>query len=90
MRYLFTLALSIYYIYLYFQNEFNIFLIYSRAIMFDEPKLADVCLRYLDRQIDKVLVTEEFLDIDEKTLYIALLRENLRINECVLFKAVLK
>jgi len=27
----------------------NVFLIYNRAIVFDEPKLADVCLRFLDR-----------------------------------------
>lgn len=42
------------------------------------------------RQIDKVLTTEEFLDIDRDTLCTLLQRENLRINECVLFKGVLK
>lgn len=30
----------------------NIFLIYNRAIVFDELKLAEVCLRYLDRWAD--------------------------------------
>jgi len=42
------------------------------------------------RQIDKVIATEEFLDIDIDTLTTVLARENLRINECVLFKAVIK
>jgi hypothetical protein len=97
----------------------NVFLIYNRAIVFDEPKLAEVCLRYLDRygavvyfqlirgicwtkikydcivigvfrQIDKVIVTDEFLEIELETLCTLLSRENLRINECVLFKAVLR
>ncbi|CAG7732507.1 unnamed protein product [Allacma fusca] len=67
----------------------NVFLIYNRAIVFDEPQLAQVCLRFIDRQIDKVILAEEFLDIDLETLCNLLARDNLRINECTLFKAVL-
>lgn len=68
----------------------NVFLIYNHAITFDEPDLASVCLKFLDRQIDKVIQTEEFLEIDRETLCTLLERENLRINECLLFKAVMR
>jgi len=68
----------------------NILLIYNRALIFDESKLAEFCLRFLDRQIDKVIATENFLDIDQPTLCTLLERENLRVEECTLFKGVFK
>ena len=37
----------------------NVFLIYNRAIVFDEPKLAQVCLRFLDRHDELIFVFEK-------------------------------
>jgi len=44
----------------------------------------------IHRQIDKVILTDEFLEIELETLCTLLQRDNLRINECILFKAVLR
>ena len=39
-------------------NPENVFLIYNRAIVFDEPRLAEICLRYVDRYIMLNIIKE--------------------------------
>lgn len=71
-------------------NPENVLVIYNRALVFDESKLAEFCLKFVDRQIDKIITTENFLLMEPEILCTLLDRDNLRIDECTLFKAVVK
>jgi BTB/POZ domain-containing protein 1/2 len=65
----------------------NICLVFQ-ARLFDEPQLAALCLKTIDKCTAEAIVAEGFTDIDASTLTLVLQRDTLRIKELHLFRAV--
>lgn len=61
-----------------------------QARLFDEPKLADLCLKMIDKHTIDALAAEGFTDIDLETLCCVLARDTLRIKEGKLFQALVR
>ncbi|KAL3093058.1 hypothetical protein niasHS_004447 [Heterodera schachtii] len=45
----------------------NVFVAYAYACLFDLKNFANCCLAYIDQNVDSLLKSEEFLQIDQKT-----------------------
>lgn len=68
----------------------NAFLLLSQARLFDESKLVLLCLDIIDKNTQKSLNADGFLDIDNETLELVLKRDTLRIREIKLYDAVVR
>lgn len=68
----------------------NAFMLLEQALLFDEPKLADLCLNIIDRNSNDSFSSESFLDINLNTLILILKRDSLGINEFKLYNFVIK
>ncbi|XP_047738805.1 BTB/POZ domain-containing protein 2 [Hyalella azteca] len=66
----------------------NAFMLLTQARLFDEPQLAALCLKTIDKCTAEAIVAEGFTDIDASTLTLVLQRDTLRIKELHLFRAV--
>lgn len=61
-----------------------------KARLFDEPELATMCLKTIDKNTTDALAADGFTDIDLDTLCSVLCRDTLRIKEAKLFQAVIR
>ncbi|XP_065225122.1 BTB/POZ domain-containing protein 2-like [Planococcus citri] len=68
----------------------NAFMLLTQARLFDEPQLASLCLKTIDRHTGDAITAEDFIDVDLDTLCCVLERDTLRIKEVKLFHAVLR
>lgn len=66
----------------------NAFMLLTQARLFDEPQLAALCLKTIDKSTAEALAAEGFTDIDHATLSLVLQRDTLRIKELHLYEAV--
>lgn len=75
----------------YFKNKLsaaNVCIILTQSILFDEEELAKRCLELIDEYAAEVFVSEDFLNLEQKTLNLLLDRDTLRIDEKKVFDAV--
>lgn len=63
---------------------------FLQARLFDEPKLAHMCLKTIDKHTSDAVEGEGFTDIDQETLCCVLKRDSLKIKEVKLFQAVVR
>ncbi|RNA24685.1 BTB POZ domain-containing 2 [Brachionus plicatilis] len=68
----------------------NAFMLLEQALLFDEAKLADLCLGVIDRNTNEAFSAECFLDINLNTLVLMLKRDSLGIAEFKLYNYVIK
>ena len=66
----------------------NACLILRQAILFDEMGLVDKCLKFIDNNAEEVFASEDFLNLDQRTLNLLLARDTLCIKESRVFQAV--
>ncbi|KAL3090671.1 hypothetical protein niasHS_004463 [Heterodera schachtii] len=59
----------------------NVFVAYAYACLFDLEDFANCCLSYIDKNADTLIKSEEFLQIDQKTLCEIFGRDELQIHE---------
>ncbi|KAL3120082.1 hypothetical protein niasHT_003334 [Heterodera trifolii] len=59
----------------------NVFVAYAYACLFDLEDFANCCLSYIDKNADDLLKSEEFLQIDQRTLCEIFGRDELQIHE---------
>ncbi|KAL3121327.1 hypothetical protein niasHT_008309 [Heterodera trifolii] len=59
----------------------NVFVAYFEARLFDLEDFANCCLSYIDKNADTLVKSEEFLQIDQKTLSEIFGRDELQIHE---------
>ena len=71
-------------------NVENVLIILEQAIRFDEGKLEEQCWDLVESHAAEVVATEAFDNINQKTLVCILRRDYLKVQEVVLFQAVLK
>ncbi|XP_044728793.1 BTB/POZ domain-containing protein 2-like isoform X2 [Chrysoperla carnea] len=67
----------------------NAFFILNAARLYDEPKLAALCLDMIDKNTTEILDSDGFTDIDLKTLISVLERDTLQAFESKLFQAII-
>ncbi|KAL3078047.1 hypothetical protein niasHT_036930 [Heterodera trifolii] len=68
----------------------NVFVAYAYAYLFDLEDFANCCLSYIDKNADILIKSEEFLQIDQRTLCEIFGRDELQINgEISIWKAEL-
>lgn len=68
----------------------NALVLFTQARLFDEPQLADTCLKIIDHSLRHLLVSNAFLELDQKSLCEILQHDSLQIREVDLFKAVVR
>ncbi|XP_021965514.1 BTB/POZ domain-containing protein 6 isoform X2 [Folsomia candida] len=68
----------------------NIFQVHNYADFFDLPKLGGACLRFIDRECEAIVQTEEFTLLSAEILTSFLIRDGLNMTELEIFKAVLR
>lgn len=68
----------------------NAFMLLEQALLFDETKLAELCLNLIDKNSCDAFSSECFLDIRLDTLILILKRDSLGIREFKLYYYVLK
>lgn len=68
----------------------NAFMLLTHALLFDEVQLTSMCLETIDKHTKDALYSDTFLEINLETLELVLSRDNLRIHEVTLFKAVVR
>ncbi|KAL3093049.1 hypothetical protein niasHS_004438 [Heterodera schachtii] len=69
----------------------NVFVAYAYACLFDLKDFANCCLSYIDKNADILIKSEEFLQIDQKTLCEIFGRDELQIHEEItIWKAALR
>ena len=71
-------------------NVDNVLIILEQAIHFDEGKLEKECWHLVESHAAEVVATEAFSNINQKTLVCLLRRDYLKVQEVLLFQAVLK
>ncbi|KAL3078043.1 hypothetical protein niasHT_036926 [Heterodera trifolii] len=59
----------------------NVFVAYAYACLFDLEDFANCCLSYIDKNADILIKSEEFLQIDQKTLCEIFGRDEFQIHE---------
>ncbi|KAL3098707.1 hypothetical protein niasHS_000823 [Heterodera schachtii] len=59
----------------------NVFLAYAQACLFDLKDFAHDCLMFIDKNVETLIKSEEFLQIDQKLLCQILERDELQIPE---------
>ncbi|KAL3120088.1 hypothetical protein niasHT_003340 [Heterodera trifolii] len=59
----------------------NVFVAYAYACLFDLEDFANCCLSYIDKNADILIKSEEFLQIDQRTLCEIFGRDELQIHE---------
>ncbi|KAL3093489.1 hypothetical protein niasHS_004675 [Heterodera schachtii] len=59
----------------------NVFVAYVQARLFDLEDFVNCCLSYIDKNADALIKSEEFLQIDQKTLSEIFGRDELQIHE---------
>ncbi|KAL3120084.1 hypothetical protein niasHT_003336 [Heterodera trifolii] len=59
----------------------NVFVAYAYACLFDLEDFANCCLSYIDKNADTLIKSEEFLQIDQRTLCEIFGRDELQIHE---------
>ncbi|KAE9554159.1 hypothetical protein FO519_002639 [Halicephalobus sp. NKZ332] len=68
----------------------NALVLLDQARKFEIPFLEELCLQLIDQSTTDVVESESFTNVSKETLLLIVVRDSLKINELVLFNAIIK